>query len=117
MVVAALENRFEETDATQLEMFAEFPPLPQAEMIASTNAATERAHDLWQKVLPEANRWLGDAVVQNWLRHLVPTGLSDEALILAAPSKLIQDWIQNRYSDDLMRLLRRFQPPRSVAPG
>lgn len=97
-------------DATQLEMFAGFPPIPQAEVIASTNAAASRAANLWQSALPEANRWLGDAVVQNWLRHLVPTGLSDDTLILAAPSKLIQDWVQNRYTDDLMRLLRRFQP-------
>lgn len=101
---------FDELAATQMELFSEFAALPQAEVILSTEAAAERATALWSAVLPEANKWLGESVVQNWLSHLVPTGLSDDTLILAAPSKLMQDWVQNRYADDLLRLLRRRQP-------
>jgi chromosomal replication initiator protein len=93
-----------------MELFAEFPALPQQEVIASTHAAAERAQTLWLAVLPEATKWLGEPVVKNWLMHLVPTGLSDDTLILAAPSKLIQDWVQNRYADDLLRLLSRWSP-------
>ncbi len=110
MSVAIFDTSFEDITATQLELFSEFPALPQMEVIASTDAATMRAQSLWFAVLPEARKWLGEPVVQNWLSHLVPTGLSDDTLILAAPSKLIQDWVQNRYADDLLRLLRRFQP-------
>jgi len=110
MALAAFENDFTEAAAMQMELFSEFAALPQAEVLISTAAAAQRGSELWQAVLPEAVRWLGEAVVQNWLRHLTPTGLSDDTLILAAPSKLMQDWVQNRYADDLLRLLRRMQP-------
>ncbi len=110
MAFAVLDNNFENLPGAQLELFSEFAALPQAEVLASTAAAAQRARELWTAVLPEANRWLGEAVVQNWLRHLTATGLSDDTLILAAPSKLMQDWVQNRYADDLLRLLRRVQP-------
>jgi len=110
MTVAALANEFVDLAATQLELFPEFAVLPQVELLASTAAAQSRACELWGMMLPEAAKWLGEAVVQNWLRTLVPTGLSDDTLILAAPNKLIQDWVQNRYADDLLRLLRRVQP-------
>ena len=101
---------FVDVAGVQLELFSEFTALPQAEMLASTAAAAQRAQALWFIVLPEANKWLGEAVVQNWLKSLVPTGLSDDTFILAAPSKLVQEWVQNRYADDLLRLLRRVQP-------
>lgn len=110
MALALRDLSFEEIEGTQMELFSEFAVMPQTEMIASTNAAAEKAHGLWARLLPEAQKWMGDAVVQNWLCHLVPTGLSDDTMILAAPSKLIQDWVQNRYADDLLRLLRRSQP-------
>ena len=116
MAFAAYQNEpshalgFKEFAATQLELFSEFNALPQAEVLVSTAAAAERALAVWEAVLPEAGRWLGESVVQNWLRHLTPTGLSDDTLILSAPSRLMQDWIQNRYADDLLRLLRRTQP-------
>jgi chromosomal replication initiator protein len=107
MSQAALPMMFEEPAGEQLEMFPEFNIMPLAEVLVSTDAAAERAARLWQSILPEAARWLGDAVAQNWLSHLVPTGLSDDTLILAAPSKLIQEWVQSRYADDVLRLLRR----------
>jgi len=110
MTFAAMKNEFVDFAATQLELFPELAALPQAEMLASTRAAQMRAEELWHAVLPEAAKWLGEAAVQNWLRALTPTGISDDTLILAAPSKLIEDWVRNRYADDLLRLLRRMKP-------
>jgi chromosomal replication initiator protein len=110
MSQAVIFNELFEDDATQMELFPEFTNLPQAEMAAATEAAAVRAAHLWQDILPEAAKWLGDAAVQNWLCQLVATGLSDDTLILAAPSTLISEWVQNRYTDDLLRLLRRQRP-------
>lgn len=107
---AVILNELNDDCVTQLELFPEFAALPHHEISASTSAATARAMELWQYALPEAARWLGEAVSTNWLRQLTPTGMSDDTLILAAPSKMVSDWVASRYADDLLRVLRRRQP-------
>ena len=64
---------------------------------------------IWEATLPAAEKLLGVDVVQNWLRKLVPVDVLDSEFYLAAPSKLEQDWVTNRYADDLLRLLRRHE--------
>ncbi len=93
-------------DGEQLELF----PLPTVAVEQSVAAATAAARALWQKATGTLQLWFGATVWQNWLSQLVPTGLTPDTFIAAAPTKLVLDWTRTHYLDDMLRQLKNLMP-------
>lgn len=68
---------------------------------------------LWSKVQHQLKNEIGDTAYKSWLSPLTVIQSDQNAVCLAAPSKMIKSWVQTHYSDRIQTLLRKAGAPQA----
>jgi chromosomal replication initiator protein len=81
----------------------------------------------WQQAMDVLQSELSAPAYNNYLRHITPTALLDDRLILSAPSDFVKDWLVRRFGKRIEETLEQFlgKPivlafqisPSEIAPG
>lgn len=107
--------------------------LPAAREIAAKPGPTAGAqpdeimHAAWQQAMDVLQSELSAPAYNNYLRHITPTALLEDRLILSAPSDFVKDWLVRRFGQRIEETLEQFlgKPialafqisPAEIAPG
>lgn len=70
----------------------------------------ENLENFWQSVLKEAEKELNQTAFHTWLTKIQPLSLREETFKLAVPSYFIKDWIENKFTHLLLRIIRAKNP-------
>ena len=65
---------------------------------------------LFEKLQARLKSRLGETAFARWLQPLNLSGVEDQELVLAAPTRFMRDWIQQHYGDLIRTLLREEAP-------
>ncbi len=65
------------------------------------------AQEAWAKILESARAKLPGHSFHTWLAPIRAIALSEDALVVAAPSPFAAEWIEDKYGDLLVSLVRR----------
>ncbi len=65
------------------------------------------ASELWSQVLTAVRAGMPEQSYRTWLSGMSPVGLSDDELIVEAPSDFHIEWVEDKYGRALERALRR----------
>ncbi len=65
------------------------------------------ASDLWAQVLTAVRAGMPEQSYRTWLSGMSPVGLSDDELIMEAPSEFHVQWVEDKYGATLNGALRR----------
>jgi len=65
------------------------------------------ASDLWSRVLESARTELPEQSFKTWVGGCSPVGLTDEELLLEAPSEFHAQWVEDKYGPLLSRTVER----------
>jgi chromosomal replication initiator protein len=102
------------------------------ENVAKPDDATHTQPDeimraAWQQAMDVLQSELSAPAYNNYLRHITPTALLDDRLILSAPSDFVKDWLVRRFGKRIEETLEQFlgKPivlafqisPAEIAPG
>src|SRR5690348_10834405 len=81
----------------------------------------------WQQAMDVLQSELSAPAYNNYLRHITPTALLEDRLILSAPSDFVKDWLVRRFGKRIEETLEQFlgKPivlafqisPSEIAPG
>lgn len=72
--------------------------------ITSSTVAETDFGAIWTRILARLKAEVGDAVFSNWLRGLTIMGAEGSEVVIAAPSRVVRDWVRTNYSDRLRAL-------------
>jgi chromosomal replication initiator protein len=62
----------------------------------------------WQQAMDVLQSELSAPAYNNYLRHITPTALLDDRLILSAPSDFVKDWLVRRFGKRIEETLEQF---------
>jgi chromosomal replication initiator protein len=65
------------------------------------------ASEAWASITAAARKVLPEQTMRTWLSSTEPVALSDETLLVAAPTRFAVEWIEDKYGDLLRDLVRR----------
>ena len=65
---------------------------------------------LWDDCLITLRHECGESAYNSWLTHLRFVGIRDDIIILAAPSKLIREWVLTHYFVKIKEVLSLIEP-------
>lgn len=78
--------------------------------ITSSTVAEPDFSSIWTRILARLKAEVGDAVFSNWLRGLTVIGAEGSEVVIAAPSRVVRDWVRTNYSDRLRALWHAEMP-------
>lgn len=64
------------------------------------------ANELWSRILAEARGLLPEQTFRTWLSSTEAVSLSDDALVVGAPTKFAVEWIEDKYGELLRDIAR-----------
>ncbi|MFQ5529027.1 MAG: DnaA ATPase domain-containing protein, partial [Gemmatimonadota bacterium] len=65
------------------------------------------ATEAWTSITTAARKVLPEQTIRTWLTSTEPVTLSDDTLVVAAPTRFAVEWIEDKYGDLLRQLARR----------
>ena len=65
------------------------------------------ATEAWTSITTAAREVLPEQTIRTWLTSTEPVALSDDTLVIAAPTRFAVEWIEDKYGDLLRQLVRR----------
>jgi len=65
------------------------------------------ATEAWTSITTAAREVLPEQTIRTWLTSTEPVALSDDTLVIAAPTRFAVEWIEDKYGDLLRQLARR----------
>jgi plasmid replication initiation protein len=71
---------------------------------------SNEAQAMWDASMPDAIALFGAHVADNWLNQITPVEVANDIFTFHADKNLTRDWINERYRDDIVRVLRRQHP-------
>ena len=68
------------------------------------------ARQVWEAIQPTAAAQLGPHIADHWLIRITPIEIANDIFIFETDLKINREWINERYADDILRLLRTQLP-------
>jgi len=65
------------------------------------------ASEAWASITAAARKILPEQTIRTWLSSTEPVALSDDTLLVAAPTRFAVEWIEDKYGELLRDLVRR----------
>jgi len=72
-----------------------------------TVAQSTTALDLWEKVLEQLKRRIGQQRFALWFKNTRPVSFENDLLTVGVPNRFIQEWLQEHFARDLTLALRK----------